>query len=600
MWFNGLVALLTILVPAVWSTKGRGFGAFSSLLAAVGALCAGGIAFAVWEPTAWMIMGWGAGSSGFVGNLLQGSAFALGLAGPFLVSLLVIRLLTDAFVKANIDLGEMANMIGGALFGVVTGVVSVGILVISVGHLQAPASIMGYAPIEERSGQPVYANRLWIPVDLAVARLYEHLSLYGFASRTPLARHHPDVHVAAGMQRITYRNASRNTIYPDQFSILGAYTISGPVDDLSRDTFIVDPQGQTKRQQVFYPDGSSPSGSATLHGYVMRFTSGAKERGGNVVLTPGQLRLICVDEAGDALAVHPVAVISPPEAGSTGLYRFRFDAPEGFIASIGGGADSVLGFEFIVPQGYEPRDLLVRNARVNLGTVEAAANPRSYPTSLARDNAVRDASIFTAFGASVAGAGVPLDTSGSTAVGRAGSRVEGVEQGAHLPGGMVLNKSNRGTLSISEKNEIVEGDHTFDKAQLQERALERSLRVEKFAIGADTGIIKVELSRNGARTIFGRAVEAAESTLVPLLVDERGTQYEPVGFVYEEGTTARIRYTPGQPLRALAEAPALSRTKRDQTLVLIFRPTRNVRIMGFAIGRREIYNFKPDGILVRE
>lgn len=593
MWFNFFVAALVIAIPAIWSTKSKGYGAFSALLAAVCALAAGGIAFAVWEPASYLILGWGASASGFAGNLLQGAAFSLGLIAPFLISLVVLRVAVDSIVKSNLDLGDTLNMAGALVFGLMTSIICVGVLVIGIGYLPLPRSILGYAPIEERSGQVVYASKLWIPVDLAVARLYERLSLGAFGSPTPLAHYHPNIFEAAAMQRMTYGDASRNTIEPADFEVLGAYSLTGAVDELTKDTF------QPKKQAVIYPDGSSPTGEAALVGYAIKFRSGSKEKGGNVVLTPGQLRLVCRDDTGDTFAIHPIAVIAPPEAVASGLYRFRFDAPEVFIASQGGGADAVFAFEFLLPRGFNPTQLLVKNTRVDLGADPKTATPKAFPNYQSRDKAVTDATLFSSFGVATPGAATAtLEKKGSTTIGRAGGRFEGIEQGPNIPNGYSFSRNNKGTLELNEANEIVEGQYTFEKKKLTERGIEKSLRVENLAASKDTGIIKVQLSVGGARSIYGRSVEAAEAVLVPLLIDNRGSTYEPVGYMYEEGDKVTLRYTPGTPLRALSEAPALSRAKRDQTLILIFRPTKGVKITSLALGSKEIAAFE-EGVEVR-
>ncbi len=595
MWFNLFILILVIAVPAVWSTKAKGYGAFSSLLAAVCSLAAGGIAFAFWEPFAYMILGWGSGMTGFAGDLLQGSAFGLGLIVPYLGALLVLRLALDSLVKANLDLGDTLNMAGGALFGLVTSIISVGIFAISVGYLRLPSSVLGYSPIEERSGQVVYASKLWIPADLMVTRLYEKLSHGAFGSSTPLAAHQPNLHEAAGMQRMTYLDASRNTLKEGDFEMLGAYSIKGAADELSKDTF----QGQAKKQTIIYPDGTSPSGAATLVGYAIKFKSGAKEKGGNVIVTPGQLRLICHnDETGDTFAIHPIAVVAPPEAAAAGLFRFRFDTPESFIASQGGGADTVFSFEFMLPQGYVGRTLLVKNYRVDLDADAKTAQPKAYPNYQSRDNAIKDGSIFSSFGVAVAGGGGSLSKTGSIKLEKVSSRFEGVEEGTELPGGYSFSRNNKGGFELNEKNEIIQGETTFKKEQLTERGVDKALRVERFASSKDTGIVKVALSTAGARTAMGRGAEAADNSLLPVLVDERGTRYEPIGFMYEEGDEVRIKYAPGAPLRSLADAPALSRTKRDQSLVLIFRPTKGARLVSFAVGNNEIASF-AGGLEVR-
>ncbi|MDX2114469.1 MAG: hypothetical protein SFZ24_02445 [Planctomycetota bacterium] len=593
MIFNALVALLVVVVAVIWSTKGKGFGLFSAFLACVCVVIAGGIAFAAWEPLAYFLLRTGGSQQGFVGNLLQSTAWSVGLLGPFLVSLLVLRLAMDSLVGANMDFSETANSIGGIAFGAVSGIISVGILVVGTSFLPLPASLMGYAPIEERNGSPVYARSLWIPVDAWTIKLYEHLSRHAFASSTPLARYQPNAHQAAALSRVTYKDASRNTILPTEFEVVGSYTVKGPLDQMLTDTFLVDDAGNTKKQQVTFPDGTQPTGGATLVGYAIRLESGAKEKQGNVIFTPAQLRLLCRNEDGASTFVSPIAVIAPPEAAAESLYRFRFDAKESFIASQGGGAEAVFAFEFIVPEGYTPAALFVKNTRADLTSGSSLASA-SYDTFRLRDRAIQSGAILSKFGASARGSSLTdIDRSASKTVATESNRAEGFEFGASLPGNKVMNKSNRGSIEVSDKGEIVGGEHTFPTSVLNERGLDKNLRVERFQTTPDTGIIKLKLSDADERTMFGRAFETAEGEGLPVLVDDKGAVFEPVGFLYDDGNTVQLRYSPGRALRSLSEIPQLSRSKRNQTLYVIYRPTVNSKISAFIIGNKQIATFEP-------
>lgn len=250
-------------------------------------------------------------------------------------------------------------------------------------------------------------------------------------------------------------------------------------------------------------------------------------------------------------------------------------------------------------QGLSARTLLMKNYRIDLEADAKTAQPKMFPSYQGRDASIKDGSIFSSFGVAVAGGGGgPLNKAGSTKIAKVADRFEGVEVGLELPNGANFSRNNKQNLELNEKNEIIQGEANFKKEQLSERGIDKLLRVEKFASSKDTGIIKVALSIDGTRSVIGRGVEAAESSLLPVLVDERGSTYEPVGFVYAEGDEVRYKYAPGAPLRSLADAPALSKTKRDQTLYLIFRPTKGVKLVSFAIGGKEIASF-TDGLLVR-
>ena len=582
MILNVLVFIGIIVCAAVWGSKAKGFGLFSAFLALVCTVAAGGVAFAAWEPVALVLLNMSKDGASFFDTLLQDSAWTLGLLIPFLVSLLIFRLLLDSLVKKNMDFSENANTIGGLVVGAAIGFITMGIVVTGIGYLRLSPSILGYEPVEEKQGSPIYARGLWAPVDRLTVGLYEKLSMGAFASSTPLAHRMPRAFEQAGMQRLTFRGQGRVSIAPDQFKVAGRYRIEGDAETLLKDSFI------NRRQSALYPDENAPVGPSTLEGYVVSFDSGAKEKGGVFIITPGQIRLIC-ERNGMYFGIHPVAVVAQSEAGKNTLYRFRFDAAEAFISSIGGGSSSVFAFEFILPKDATPIDLLIKNTRTPVGTDSGLAD-KSFRTTIDRDAAVRDGSILSSLGGTIGGGG-PLDTAGSVRASVTDGRVNDIATGNIFPNGSTLNRTNRGPLTLDADGNLVDGEHQFTKTQLNERGLDRNLRLDSFATTKDTTVVQVTLSKDGTRTLFGRAMESVESDQPPLLIDSNGARYEPIGYFYTEGEIARIRYTPGKPIRALSEAPTLSRTKRDQTLILVYRPTKGVKIVSMAVGQKELVSF---------
>lgn len=595
MILNLLVILFIVISALMWASKARGYGMFSGFLAAACTVVAGGIGFALWEITAGLFLRLGSDNSTFLGGMMQDTAWGLGLLVPFLGSLLVLRLAVDTLVPKNLEFSETANFVGGAAFGAIAAALAAGIFVVAASHTRLPPRLLGYEPIEDQNGSLVYERGLWVPVDRLTIGLYEHLSRNALGTSTSLARLRPDAHVAGGMQRITFRGQTRTTLVPDQFRVVGRYRVAGELQSLLQDDFL---PGRT--QTVLTPDGAAAQAGSSMVGFVIRFDAGAKERGGNIIVTPGQVRLVVENAEGEVRAMHPVAAVAKPEPGGPfPLYRFRFDAREASISSGAGESEAVFAFEFLVPPGYSPMQLIVKNVRVPVGPDSGLAE-REFARPLARDNAVRSQEIFTGFGA---GAGSqPLDRSGSQRV-----AVRPTEGGAQpdivvsqtLPDGMFFNRGNRRSLLVSGENRVQGGQATFDKAVFEERTIDRNLRVDSFESTQDTAIVQVTLARTGARSVFGRAVETAESVLPVVLVDSNGNRYEPVGFVYNDGQEVTIRFTPDRPIRALSEAPQLSRTAREQSLTLIYRPTRGVKLAAFALGNREVANFGPDGLDVR-
>lgn len=589
---NLMVVAMVGLITFLWAARGKGRGVFSSFLAMVCVLVAGAVAFGVWEPLVYGV---------FMG-MREDIAWTLGLLLPFGATLLVLRLIVDQTVRANMEFDDVTNFVGGAVFGLVSGVVTAGIVVIAASFLRFGPDMMGYKPIADDRGNLSFDKPLWVPVDRLTAGFYERLSLTTLSTATPLAERLPAVweHAATGRRAFAMTEdnkplLARTTIKPEQFAVKGRYRVESPrLGDLLKDSNL------DKAQDVIYPDGSTPSDGAAIEGYAVQFLSGSAEKSGQVVIGSGQVRLLVRKSDGETVGLYPIAVVSQPEAGA-GMYRFRVDSDGLFFPSVGGQSSPAFVFEFVVPPGAVATDLFVKGTRVELGGSLATIDAKNvFRTAKARDDAIVDQSLFERFGVA-AGRKMQLDASESqrvTTTSSGGVGVQAIEVGANLPGQMVLNAGSMGQLEITTGKEILDGEHMYSAKDIQaNRGIDRDLRVDKFAVTRDTGLVKIVLSDNGRHTLLGQAVSRAESVVPPMVVDDKGNAFECVGFIYQEGDTVRIRYTPGRPIRGMSEVPSLSASKRDQTLRLLFRPTKGARITAFALGNKQVAEFDPPAVV---
>lgn len=60
---------------------------------------------------------------------------------------------------------------------------------------------------------------------------------------------------------------------------------------------------------------------------------------------------------------YAIAAAAQAESASPAYSRFRFDTKGLFIASVGGTSESSFAIEFVVPQGFTPLALYLKNAR---------------------------------------------------------------------------------------------------------------------------------------------------------------------------------------------------------------------------------------------
>jgi uncharacterized membrane protein required for colicin V production len=623
MTLNLLVVAIIVLSGLLWASPQKGRGLFSALIHLACVLVAGGLAFALWEPVVY----------GFLLNSAPDYAWCLGLLVPFVVVLLVLRIATDMTIGKNMDLGDGINFAGGAVFGGLAGLVTAGMLMIGVAHLRVGKEFLGYSPLSFSGGSLVGDKKMWVPADRLVTALYEGLSIGGFGTDTGLAERQPRVWEAAAMMRTTLQGGGekqsalgRTTVAKNDVTLKGRYTVGpGAADLMLTDSFVLGDDGKPSKSKFVYADGDVPSGEVSVEGFVLEFASGAVEKSGQSVIGPGQVRLICRTSDGKGIGIHPAAIVARPEAGA-GMYRFRMDAPDIFIPSVGGGSNAVFAPEFIVPKGAVPTDLIVKGTRYELSGLDAS-KAVAYANTNGRDEAIRNGSLFQKFGISVPGGGsgtkpaaggakpgagtpsggtpsagtpTPAPSGGnSTKAGQvintSGGRIQEMQEQAQLPDNMILNAGEIGGLEVNGDRKIVDGEHQFDKAIVaNNRGIDRNLRVDQFAATKDTTVVQVLLANAGAMSVLGRSVEAAEDILPPVIIDTNGQQYEAIGYVYAEGNIIRVRYTPGRPLRGLSELPSrVSRSKRDQSVRLLFRPTKGVSIASFNLGPKQMATFEP-------
>lgn len=583
-FLNIAVVLIILLSAFLWSAKSKGRGLFSAMLAAACTLAAGAVAFGLWEPAVY----------GFALGMSEDIAWCAGLLVPFAVVLFILRLVVDQTVKSNLDFSDTVNFVGGGIFGLVVGGITAGILVISVSFLRFGPSAGGYQLLKEERGNIVYASNLWVPVDKLTVALYEKLSLTSLSTDTPLAERLPRAHEQAAASRLAARveldgkhYMARTALAPQDFSVKGRYRVEGASRDLLADST------NPKPQEVKLVDGSAPASEGSIEGFVVGFSSGGTEKSGQFVISPGQVRLTYSVNDG-VEAVYPVAVVAQASANA-GMRRFRVDDKELAFGSVGGQSSPLMAFEFFVPRGAQVLDLFIKNTRADLTTAEASKPPFALASARKRDDSIADQSLFKAFGVTTGNKIENIDTSESKSVASgAGTRGSAIDVTATLPNGLQLNKGELSGLEMNAENAITDGEKTLEmQAVTKMRGLDANLRVNAFATTRDTGIAKVLLSEQGAQSVLGGAVMRAESILPPLLVDEQGNSFECVGFVYSDAKIYQIRFTPGKPIRGLSEVPQLSTSKSDQTLYLIFRPTKGARIKAFVLGNKQVGSFDP-------
>ncbi len=580
------IICIVIIGGMGWVWLSRGF--YSALLNLVCVLIAGAVAFGLWETIAYALL-----EKGQSGDFMTSSAWAIGLALPFAGTLAVLRVITDKTLRANVKVPDAVNYIGGAACGAVAGVITSGVLILSLGMLRIDTQLMGYQAMDYGPGSGLKReNSLLVPVDKIVVRLYGHMSRNALATDTPLALWQPNLEDVPNVQRINFgEGASRNTIKPDECRVIGRYTVGGEnarLNSLLTDSFA---QGA---QQVADLNGESYPADSRLEGVVVNFTSGAKEKNGQVIIGPGQVRMLALKEDGtESMPLHPIAVVSRTDNPAKKNYaRFRFDARELYIPSVGGDANTTMAFEFVVPRGYRPAAIYLKSTRYDIPGGKAEV----YDSPASRDAAVKSGALVRERVDDWSPTERKVETGGQQAA-PGSAEYWGVSLTDAVPEGSLIQDGTQGPdLEISDRK-IVNGSGRYEAKLVKNiRDVPRELQCNRFRVPDTTVMVQVNVAKGRRLSFLGKSIDSAERILPPQLVSTDGQVFEAVGYYYEDETKVSLRYTIGEPIRGLAEldrdgvAPTISRA--DQKLILLFTPSKGVEIKSFNLGGKVLQEFE--------
>ncbi len=598
MLMGAIVLVIAAFITYAWVV--RGF--FSAMVHLACTVVAGAVALGLWEPLGhWLLNA--SGDRG-VAAVFRDSAWAIALALPFALTLGILRLATNKLLPANARCDDAFEYVGGGVCGLASAVLTLGIFMLSIGFLRFGPDALGYQPLRYTSAakgrgsierEPGILLGLVPRFDVLTARFYEQLSLTSLRTGEPLGKWHPRFDDVPWANRMTYQGRSRNTLRTREREVLGWYTVGltpqdanpatgqfrgGPLDPLLTDEW------NDTGQSAIDLDGN-PITTGYVAGFRVRMTSGAREKQGQILVGNGQVRLVVESVTDEEYkSLHPVAAVTNMGLDDLGpdqkpaSARFRYDGNEVFFSSVGGASDANMWFEFAVPAGYRPIGLYIKNARWEVPEGPPTA---VYGTPAERDKAVKDLGGILA--PPSAGGGRPDD--GIMVSNGIGQRIQ---RGSH--GTLQIDRQGRSSV-------IVNGEYTFNMAQLKEslQGLPQELVIDRFAATNDTCVVKVDVSMNTKASLVGRLADAADPNVPPVLEDANGQLYEAVGYVYSDTEKVKIRYTLGQPIRGVTELNSagvmISKSRPDQKLVLVFRPTFGVKIRAFKIGSQTIAEYDP-------
>lgn len=594
MVLNLVSIALVLLIAYMWSI--RGF--FSAFLHMVAVIVAGAFAFGLWEPASlWLLSV--APDKGILMSI-GGNAWAIGLVVPFIVSLVVIRVVMDKLILGNVAQTTMANYIGGGACGLVTGILTVGILVIALGGLRYTDSTMGmgYRPVyytDDRAaggGSLVYEDSLWLPADKITGKFYSHLSRGAFFAPEPLSKWHPEPHIEGPASRLTYADGNaKNTARPSEVILKGLYTVGTKPDTAA--TELLRYEGGEQKYTDLHGERVS---TGQVYGVKFELAASAKETTSQHMISPGQLRLLVQpinDPSAPSRNIFPIALISQGDGADANSYgRWRFEAEGVHVSSVGAGASQSMAAEFLVPSGYKPIAMYVKGVRLRLDA-ESLNSATKFATPGMRDAQVNAGTILQSRKAS------DLDRSNAftfpaASIGRAGSdEMVAINSRIGSFGREAFQQSQKRNLSIDDKKDIVSGTGTWTPEEVSKgRDIPQNMRVDTFAVPDGTVMVQVNVSTTTQAALTGPVGSVADPNDPYFLIDAQGTPYQAVGFIYRDRERFDIRYTPGQPLRGLEDidTPGLTTVRDDQRLVLLFLISKDVDLTTFAIGDKVVFD----------
>ncbi len=522
--FNIGVILFVILIAYWWANQ----GVLSALLHLLAVIAAGAIAFGLWEYAAFaMIRGTG----------FDGFAWGVSLVLLFAISLVILRLITDKTIRANITLPQWANMIFGGGLGLGAGILTMGILLIGAGFLQSHKEIMGYQAYGRGRDGRVVDGRLspmWLPVEELTAKFYSFLSvgaLYPDFERRPMAHYSPQLHRQASLVRDSYDDGQ------GQLAM----------------------QPKAVRIKAAYWDQGSP-----IYRLHVSFGREARDFNEQLTLSQAQVRLIEYKSSGaggEARVVHPLRW-----AQATGQVpgEFSFEDITHYVTSVAGKESADVVFEFRLPPSFIPRFLQVRNTRV-----EVPQTPQPGGTAIGPG-------MLSALLSQSGGAVIALNPLAPN-IGPA------IEVTDSLRGLRLSVNTLSGSLSTVEVDNKYFLDSGFGEIGKSDTSISRALRIDRIYAPKGTVIVQVNVSRNSPANLFGEIRDQTAGDDEMALVDQLGGAYRPIGYIYVRPDLTEVNIDRGGGLSELSALPPIP-TTGGNTMYLLFTVTEGATIAGLQCG----------------
>ncbi|MGI9013517.1 MAG: CvpA family protein [Phycisphaerales bacterium] len=531
--FQLIIIFLAGLIAYWWANQGL----MSSILHFVAVVCAGAIALAFWEPLVVGVVLDNRGTDNYAWGFI--------LVALFVVSLFIIRFAFDRLAPANVQIPHWANLVFGGIFGVGSGTITVGILMIAIGFTQSSNEVMGFHGAKRTNLGITVEETAWFPAHTLTARFYEFLSAGAFYpefSAQPLKQVNPKLDEQAfSLIRDTYRQGTGKTsIAPDAVTVLKVHQATG--------------SGPTEQGRVFVD---------------VKVNNEGFDHADQFIMSVSQIRLLAY-QGGDVRR-GAVSIASPDRwsqnvrvGGTNQVSTYRFDDVSHFVTSVPGQNEVTFQVEFAIGNsdrqiapGAIPKYIQIKGVRYALPAIEQASTATTVRGRFDR------------------GAPDVLDNPNAPM-----ANATDIEQRFDLR--PINSASKNNSIGFTKNYEgkrstFVEGEQTFHKGA---RAPGRETRIHGIYAAPGTAIVRVNLSRDAVTSMYGAAREKAGESATPMLVDSEGNTYRAKGYLLATPEEYHLKIDPDNLISSISELPALP-TSDVNKLWLIFQVTDNAHLVSF-------------------
>ncbi|MBC8203794.1 MAG: CvpA family protein [Planctomycetes bacterium] len=516
--FNILLIGMAALIAYWWATQGL----LSAVLHLVCVIAAGTLAFAFWEPIANAMMS---------GGTFDNYAWGVSLIGTFAISLLILRIISDKIAFGNTQFPDIVNLGAGGVAGMCSGVLTVGICVISMGFIQSTSEIMGYQGYgRDSSNNAIVTNvggQLIVPFTKLTNDFFGMLSVGAFRpdiSDTPLRQYNPKIDELSCLVRDSIDNGKGQlALLPNAASV-------------------------TKVRM-------SESGLIVMQ---VHFKAEALDFGGQLSLSSSQVRLISkANGQKTPEVIYPVRW--EQETQNDGENVYNFDAVSHYASSVPARKTADITFVFEANDTFIPRFLQIRGTRLDVPTVDSAAL------------AAVDVERYTGKVVS------PEDIRGGRPV--MGYPLDNIVLITERLGRLTLSTNGLPSSITVENQYFVEGKLIRKWTNL---GVSGKLRVKGVKNDEGAKVVQIDVSRDSAASIFDLLPVVGENAEIALIDNDRN-KYWPIGYYLDAGGKMDLTLTPGSPIRTIGELPPLP-TSGAIKMTLIFQVTEGQTIREFMLG----------------